>query len=218
MTELLRQMLERIVVRLHNVLRLVGLDRMRRADLAGGNGPSLGNIDGRGAGVTLRMTGAGRRFGRHRRGDVEDVELPARRGLNRGVFRGVMGDVVAIDDVVVPIPMARHQRRSLELESAPPTPLLPGVFRQWKHALVVVPGAQQVNGLHVRGRAKREIHLDRRHREIVIIKPWIPVVVVLLRVECVVKMVAESGRSTATQTRCSLPIPGRNDVRYEQEE
>jgi len=91
-------------------------------------------------------------------GDIEDVQLTAGGGLDGGLNAGVVGDVVAIDDVVVPVALAGLEGGGLEAESA-----LPGaglgrrlVLGEGKLALVTVPGAEQVDGLDTGGDAERE--------------------------------------------------------------
>jgi len=179
-TELLREVLKLVVIGLNDVAGLIGLDGVRGADLARRDGPAFGDVDGRWPGVSLGVA-RGRLLDVGRCGNIEDVELAASGRLNGGVPGRIMGDMVAIDDIVVPISMARHKCRSLEPEGAFPTALLSRVFRKRKLALVIIPRAQQMNGLYVRGRAKSEIHLNRgRHRDMdIIMKPWILVVVVL---------------------------------------
>jgi len=73
--------------------------------------------------------------------------------------------MVAIDYIVVPVPLAGLQCRSLESEGALPAARLGGflVLGQRKLAAVVVPRANQVDGLDARGSAKRERELNGRH-------------------------------------------------------
>jgi len=95
--------------------------------------------------------------------DVEDVELAAGGGLSGVVLGGVVRDVVAVDDVVVPVPLSLSQGSALEFEaSQPPTALL-GVFGERKLSRVVVPRAEKVDRLAVAGGAEREVELDSCH-------------------------------------------------------
>lgn len=55
------------------------------------------------------------------------------------VFGGVVRDVVTVDDVVVPIPLALLQRVSLKFEASHPASALLRVFRKRKLSCVVVP-------------------------------------------------------------------------------
>ena len=79
------------------------------------------------------------------------------------VFSGVVRDVVAIDDVVVPVALALLECGSLKLEAADPTASLLGVLGKGKLALVAIPGAEKVDGLAVGGSAESEVKLDSGH-------------------------------------------------------
>lgn len=68
-----------------------------------------------------------------------------------------MRDVVAIDDVVVPVSLARLEVGSLEAESTCPLALGRGlVLGERKLADVVVPRAEKVNGLDASGNTEGE--------------------------------------------------------------
>lgn len=95
--------------------------------------------------------------------DVDDVELAAGRRLGGVVLSGVVGDVVSVDDVVVPVALALLESSTLELEAADPTTGLLGVLGKWELALVAVPGTEKVDGLAVGGSAESEVKLDSGH-------------------------------------------------------
>lgn len=206
-------MLESVIVRLDDALGLVGLVWERGADLAGRHAPAMWDVNGGRPGVALGVTGRGGRLGVVRRWDVKNIELTASRGLYGGIFGRIMGDMVAIDDIVVPISMAGHKGRSLELECSFPTSLL-RTFGERELALVVVPRAKQVNCLYVRGRAKSEIHLNRRHRDKIKSKPWILGEVEFRRKELLISVTA----LLADQLQYKLEPWGFEPMRYEQEE
>jgi hypothetical protein len=75
-------------------------------------------------------------------GNVEDVEFAAGGGLRGMVFGWVMRNMVAVDDVVVPVPLALLQRVPLELEASQPSAALLWILGQWKLACVIVPRAE----------------------------------------------------------------------------
>lgn len=95
---------------------------------------------------------------------VQDVQFAARGGLD-GVFDGwVVADMVPIHDVVVPVSLAELQHGGLEPELAYPGPgLVLGGERQL--AGVVVPGADEVDGLDVGRGPEGELELDGGHGE-----------------------------------------------------
>jgi hypothetical protein len=95
--------------------------------------------------------------------NVEDVELAAGGGLGGGVLGRVVRDVVAVNDVVVPVPLALLQGGALELEASQPAAALLGVLGEGKLARVVVPRAEQVDRLAVAGSAESEVELDSGH-------------------------------------------------------
>lgn len=76
-----------------------------------------------------------------------------------------MGDVVAIDDVVVPVSLTGLEGRVLEAEGALPRSGLGGslVLGERKLAVIAVPGAEKMNGLDTGGDAEREGELSGGH-------------------------------------------------------
>jgi len=60
--------------------------------------------------------------------DVEDVELAAGGGLGRVVLGRVVGNVVPVDDVVVPVALALLESAILEFEAAEPSAGFLGIF------------------------------------------------------------------------------------------
>lgn len=79
------------------------------------------------------------------------------------VLGRVVGDVVAVNDVVVPVALALLESGTLELEAADPTTSLLGVLGKRKLTLVAVPGTEKVDGLAVGGSAESEVKLDSGH-------------------------------------------------------
>jgi hypothetical protein len=100
------------------------------------------------------------------RGDIENIELATSGGLDYGITGGIVRDVVAVNDVVVPVALALLQGLALEAESALPATSLVGIFGERELAVVVVPGAEQVDGLAVGGSAESEVELDSRHYDL----------------------------------------------------
>jgi len=96
-------------------------------------------------------------------GDVKGVELAASGGLGDGVAGWVVRDVVAVDDVVVPVALALLEGLSLEAEGALPTTRLGGVLGERELPVVVVPRSEKVDGLAVGRSAEREVELDSGH-------------------------------------------------------
>lgn len=78
-----------------------------------------------------------------------------------------MRDVVAVDDVVVPVSLALLQSSALELEAADPSTGLLGVLGERELSGVVVPRAEQVDGLAVVGSAESEVKLDSGHCKVI---------------------------------------------------
>jgi len=81
------------------------------------------------------------------------------------LLSGVVGDVVSVDDVVVPVSLSLLQGSTLELEGTIPGTGLLSVLGKGKLALVSVPGAEQVHGLAVGGSAESEVELDSGHSD-----------------------------------------------------
>lgn len=139
----------------------MGLLGLWGLDLGRAEGAALGNIR-HAAGRADGLLG-GSSSGGLARGDVEDVELAASGGLDDGVAGGIVRDVVAVDDVVVPVALALLQGLALEAESALPATSLVGILGERELSVVVVPGAEQVDGLAVGGSAESEVELDGGH-------------------------------------------------------
>jgi hypothetical protein len=97
------------------------------------------------------------------RGNVEDVELATGGGLDNRVAGWIVRDVVAVNDVVVPVALSLLQGLALESESTLPASSLGGILGERELSLVVVPGAEQMDGLAMGGSAKSEIELDSGH-------------------------------------------------------
>jgi hypothetical protein len=76
-----------------------------------------------------------------------------------------MTDVVAIDNVVIPVSLTMFERRALESESAFPAATLIWILVEGKSAIVVVPRANQVNGLAVGRGSQRKVKLNGCHVE-----------------------------------------------------
>jgi len=129
-------------------------------DALWGKGAALGDVSGGAAGLAVSGGGLGGLGW-----DVDDVELAASGGLGGVVLGGVVGDVVTIDDVVVPVALTLLESGSLELEGADPSTGLLGVLGKGELTLVAVPGAEEMDGLAVGGSAEREVKLDSGHCE-----------------------------------------------------
>lgn len=97
--------------------------------------------------------------------DIEDVQDAASGGLDSGVLCWVVGDMVAVNDIVVPISLAGLEGGSLEFECS-----LPGtgfgrslVFGEGKLAGVVVPRPEEMDGLAAGGSAESKGELNGGH-------------------------------------------------------
>ena len=145
-----------VVVCLADAARRVRLAGLGVRDAGRAQAAALRDLDGHG--WALRRGGD-----RARLGHVEDVELAAcGRLLCRGLG-GVVRDVVAVHDVVVPVALAGGQSRGLEAEVALPGAGFGGIFAERELARVVVPGAEEVDCLDVGGGAEGEGELDGGH-------------------------------------------------------
>jgi hypothetical protein len=102
-------------------------------DAAGAESAALGDGGGR---DTAGLAVGGRRLSS---GDVDDVKLAASGGLGGVVLGGVVRDVVAVNDVVVPVALALLECGAVELEAASPASRLLGVLGERKLTLVAVP-------------------------------------------------------------------------------
>jgi hypothetical protein len=73
--------------------------------------------------------------------DIEDVESAASGGLGGGGLSGIVGDVVSVDDVVIPISLTWLECGTLESECTLPRTGLGGslILGQRKLAGVVIP-------------------------------------------------------------------------------
>jgi len=99
-------------------------------------------------------------------GDVKGVELAACGGLSDRVAGWVVGDVVAVNDVVVPVALALLEGLSLEAESALPATRLGRVLGERELTVVVVPRSEEMDSLAVGRSAEREVELDSGHFDI----------------------------------------------------
>jgi len=84
-----------------------------------------------------RALGGGRLAG----WDIEDVQGTAGGWLGGGGHSGVVGDVVSVDDVVVPVSLTSLESSTLELEGALPGAGLGGslILSKGKLSRVVIP-------------------------------------------------------------------------------
>jgi len=82
------------------------------------------------------------------------------------VLGGVVRDVVADDDVVLPVALALLECRAVELEGTDPSTGLLGVLGERELTLVAVPRAEKVHGLAVGGSAESEVELDSGHCDV----------------------------------------------------
>jgi len=139
----------------------VGLLGHRGLDLGRAEGAALGDVRGAARLADGLVGGSG--GGGLARGDVEDVELAAGGGLDDGLAGGVVGDVVAVDDVVIPVALALLQGLALEAEGTLPASGFGGILGERELAVVVVPGAEKVDGLAVGGSAESEVELNGGH-------------------------------------------------------
>jgi hypothetical protein len=124
-----------------------------RAALGDGGGADWARAAGRGGGLSRGALGW----------DVEDVELAASGGLGGVRLGGVVRDVVAVNDVVVPVSLALLESGALELEVSDPSTGFLGVLGERELPGVVVPRAEQVDRLAVAGSAESEVELDSGH-------------------------------------------------------
>jgi len=139
----------------------MGLLWFRGLDLGRAKGAALWDVR-HAAGRTDGLLG-GSSGGGLARGNVEDVELAASGGLDDGVAGGIVRDVVAIDDVVVPVALALLQGLALEAESTLPATSFGGILGERELAVVVVPGSEKVHRLAVGRSAESEVELDGGH-------------------------------------------------------
>lgn len=98
-------------------------------------------------------------------GHIENVQHPpSGRFRGRGLSR-IVGDMVTINDVVVPISLTGLESGALEAKGAFPRTRLGGclILGQWELTGVVIPGAKEMNGLDARRRSQREGELHGCH-------------------------------------------------------
>jgi len=95
--------------------------------------------------------------------DIEDVQLAAGGGLDGVLAGGIVRDVVSIKDIVVPVALALLEEGALEAERSLEAAGLGGVLGERELTGVVVPRAEEVDGLAVGGGAESEVQLDSRH-------------------------------------------------------
>ena len=106
---------------------LVGLDWHWAHDLGWGERAALGNTGGGNAARLARRLDWGGLAGLCG-WDVEGVELAAGGGLSHGLAGWIVGDVVAVDDVVVPVALALLEGGSGEAEGTLPPTRLVGIL------------------------------------------------------------------------------------------
>jgi len=94
---------------------------------------------------------------------IENVERSASCWFLSEGLGGVMRDVVAVHDVIVPVALAWSECSTLEAESSLPSSSLGCIFGQGKLTGVVVPGPEKVDCLDICGGSKRETELDSCH-------------------------------------------------------
>ena len=143
---------------------LVGLDWLWAHDLGWGERAALGDTGaGHAARLAVGLDWDG--LAGLRGWDVEGVELAAGGGLGDGLAGWVVGDVVAVDDVVIPVALALLEGGGREAEGTLPPTGLVGILGKGKLAVVVVPGTEKVDSLAVGGGAEAEVKLDSCHFE-----------------------------------------------------
>ena len=146
----------------------MGLGWSWALDLRGIERAALGDLSSAGAACMARGLGCSLNGGGLGSWDVEDVELAASGWLGDGLAGWVVRDVVAVDDVVVPVSLALLQCGAWEAEGTLPATSLLGILGEWELPVVVVPGADEMHGLAVVGGAEREVKLDRCHFELIV--------------------------------------------------
>jgi hypothetical protein len=135
----------------------IGLGGLWVLDARGRERAALWDVDG---GVAA-MLGSSALLGTA--GDIDDVELAACGWLDGKFNGGVVGDVVTINDIIVPISLPKVEGSSLEAESSLPGTRFGSVIGERELAAVVVPRTEQVDGLDVGGSAEREVKLNCSH-------------------------------------------------------
>jgi hypothetical protein len=80
-------------------------------------------------------------------GDIDDVQFATSCGFCGVIFGWVMRNMVAIDDVIVPVPLALLQSIPLKLERSYPSTALLGVLGQRKLTCIIIPRAEEMHRL-----------------------------------------------------------------------
>lgn len=115
------------------------------------------------------FTGAGRGVllvvGNFAGRDIESVEFTTCCGFCDGFAGRVVRDVVAVYDVVVPVPLTLLECCALESEGSFPAASFGRVLGEGQLAIVIVPGAEQVDGFDIGRSAQGEVELDGGHAE-----------------------------------------------------
>lgn len=145
---------------LDDLSNLTGLHWLWRLDLGWGKSTTLGDIGRQAARLALRGGRSGRGL---RAWDIENVEGAASGGLDSGLASWIVGNMVAIDDIVVPVSLALLQHGTLKSEGTLPCTGLGGILGKGELTIVVVPGAEKVDGLAVAGGSERKVKLDSGH-------------------------------------------------------
>jgi hypothetical protein len=148
-----------VVLSVDDLACLTGALGLGGNDAAGGDTTTFGDVLRSATGLAGGLGGSGSGLGR----DVDDVQLAAGGGLGGVVLGGVVGNMVAVDDVVVPVALALLECGTLKLEATDPTTGLLGVLGERKLTLVTVPGTEKVDSLAVGGSAESEVKLDSGH-------------------------------------------------------
>jgi hypothetical protein len=142
-----------------DVLGLAGLEWLGADNASWGDWAALG--DGA-SGLAGRAAGLDGDTGSW---DIEDVELAASGGLDGVLASGIVRNVIAVEDIVVPVALALLDQGALEAKGALEAAGLGGVLGQGKLACIVVPRADEVDGLAVGGSAERKVQLNSGHYE-----------------------------------------------------
>lgn len=156
------------VVCLSKLSACVRLARARMLNLARAERTSGGDL----AAVSV---GSGRFGGGGRAGhslstwNIKNIQFAASGRFSGKILGWIVGDMVAIDNVVVPISGSELQSvGSLEAKGAFPRSGLSVPHNgEWQLILVSIPGAKEMNSLDVRRRAKSERELNGRARHVV---------------------------------------------------
>jgi hypothetical protein len=173
------------VLGLEDSLGRVWGDGLGRLDLGDGEWASLGDVGVGSAGLTAGggrrvLAGGGGRLAGGRLGwlgrrwlgwlagggwNIEDVQNATSGGLGGGGLGGVVGNMVPINDVVVPVSLTSLECGALESECSLPCASLGGglVGSKRKLTRVVVPRTEEMYGLDSGGGAEIEAELNGGH-------------------------------------------------------